>query len=71
MMITPEDIHVLYSQEDIQRLAQKLQPLTNRSEAEKQQHIDEIKEKCPFCGKEEPRSYTLTIGDYFSVDRHQ
>lgn len=32
---------------------------------------EETMTKCPFCGKEEPRSYTLTIGDYFSVDRHQ
>lgn len=42
----------LYSHEDIQHLAQVLQPLTNKSESEKQQHIDEIREKCPFCGGE-------------------
>lgn len=42
----------LYSPEEILQLAQKLQPLTNKSEAEKQQHIDDIKEKCPFCGSE-------------------
>ena len=42
----------LYSPEKILQLAQKLQPLTNKSEAEKQQHIDNIKEKCPFCGSE-------------------
>lgn len=42
----------LYSHEEIQQLAQKLQPLTNKSEAEKQQHIEEIKGKCPFCGSE-------------------
>lgn len=40
----------LYSYEDIQNLAQKLEPLTKSNEAEKQQHIDNIKEKCPFCG---------------------
>lgn len=42
----------LYSPEEILQLAQKLQPLTNKSEAEKQQHIDDIKEKCPFCGSD-------------------
>lgn len=42
----------LYSPEEILQLVQKLQPLTNKSETEKQQHIDDIKEKCPFCGSE-------------------
>lgn len=42
----------LYSPEDMLQLVQKLQPLTNKGEAEKQQHIDNIKEKCPFCGSE-------------------
>ncbi len=42
----------LYTPEEIMQLVQKLQPLTNKSEAEKQQHIDDIKEKCPFCGSE-------------------
>ena len=35
----------LYSPEEITQLVQKLQPLTNKSEAEKQQHVDDIKEK--------------------------
>lgn len=30
---------------------------------------EEFLAKCPFCGKEEPRRYSLTLGDYFSVDR--
>lgn len=42
----------LYSADEVHQLAQKLQPLTNKSEAKKQQHIDDIKEKCPFCGSE-------------------
>lgn len=42
----------LYSSEEILHLVQKLQPLTNKDEAEKQQHIGDIKEKCPFCGSE-------------------
>lgn len=42
----------LYSSEEMLQLVQKLQPLTNKDEAEKQQHINDIKEKCPFCGNE-------------------
>lgn len=42
----------LYTHDEIMQLVQKLQPLTNKSEAEKQQHIDDIKDKCPFCGNE-------------------
>lgn len=42
----------LYTPDEIMQLVQKLQPLTNKSEAEKQQHIDDIKDKCPFCGNE-------------------
>lgn len=42
----------MYSPEEMLQLVQKLQPLTNKSEAEKQQHIEDIKEKCPFCGSE-------------------
>lgn len=30
---------------------------------------EEIMIKCPICGKEEPRQYILSLGDYFSVDR--
>lgn len=42
----------MYSPEEMLQLVQKLQPLTNKSEAEKQQHIEDVKEKCPFCGSE-------------------
>lgn len=42
----------MHSPEEMLQLVQKLQPLTNKSEAEKQQHIEDIKEKCPFCGSE-------------------
>lgn len=42
----------MYSPEEMLQFVQKLQPLTNKSEAEKQQHIEDIKEKCPFCGSE-------------------
>ena len=42
----------IYSHEEIQTMAAKLQELTNRTAAEKQQHIDDINTKCPFCGSE-------------------
>lgn len=42
----------VYSNEEIQTMAAKLRELTNRTAAEKQQHIDDINTKCPFCGSE-------------------
>lgn len=39
-----------YSREEFCQLAEKLRSLTNKSEAEKRQHVDEIREICPFCG---------------------
>lgn len=41
-----------YSHLDIQRLVQRLEPLTNVANEEKKRHIEDIQEKCPFCGKE-------------------
>ncbi len=41
-----------YTLDDIQSMANKLQPLTNKGAAEKQQHIENIRNKCPFCGSE-------------------
>lgn len=43
---------LVYSHEEIQSMAAKLQKLTNKNAVEKQQHIDNIKTKCPFCGSE-------------------
>lgn len=40
----------IYAHDEIQSMADKLQGLTNKSAAEKQQHIDNIQNKCPFCG---------------------
>lgn len=48
----------LYSSAEMLQLVQKLQPLTNKCEAEKQQHIDDIKENARsaaanlFCAEE-------------------
>lgn len=41
-----------YTHTEIQTMVKKLQALTNKDFAEKQQHIENIKTKCPFCGSE-------------------
>ena len=41
-----------YTHREIQSIVGKLKPLTNKSANEKQQHIDTIQNKCPFCGGE-------------------
>ena len=43
---------ILYSEEEIHKMQDKLVILCNKSEVEKQQHIEDIKNKCPFCGSE-------------------
>lgn len=43
---------VIYSHSEIQAMVELLRPLTNKSEEEKQQHIDNIVTKCPFCGSD-------------------
>lgn len=43
---------IKYTHSDIKAMANKLQSLTNKDAAEKQQHIENIKNKCPFCGSE-------------------
>lgn len=48
LKVTP----VKYSHDEVQALAAKLTSLTNVSAEEKQQHIEDIKTKCPFCGSE-------------------
>lgn len=40
----------VYSHSEIQDMEAQLKALTNKSATEKQQHIDDIKMKCPFCG---------------------
>ena len=41
-----------YSHDEIRALADQLRPLTNKDDYEKQQHIENIQTKCPFCGSE-------------------
>lgn len=43
---------IKYTYDDIQSMADKLRPFTNKDTAEKQQHIENIQSKCPFCGSE-------------------
>lgn len=45
-----ESIRPLYSHTEIQDMETQLKTLANKSIAEKQQHIDGIETKCPFCG---------------------
>ena len=40
----------LYSHAEIQDMDAQLKTLTNKSDAEKQQHIVDLETKCPFCG---------------------
>lgn len=46
-----KDAPVVYSHADIERLAGLLRPLTEVTKEEKQQHIEDLKTKCPFCGQ--------------------
>lgn len=41
-----------YDHDEIQSMANRLISLTNKDALEKQQHIENIKTKCPFCGSE-------------------
>lgn len=43
---------IKYSRAEIDALAKRLEILTNRSDCEKMQHIEDIKTKCPFCGNQ-------------------
>lgn len=55
-----ENTQVKYTHAEIQAMADKLIPLTNKDESEKQQHIENIKMKCPFCGN----NLVLRRGNY-------
>lgn len=46
-----KDAPVVYSHADIERLAGLLRPLTEVTKEEKQQRIENLKTKCPFCGQ--------------------
>lgn len=41
-----------YTHDEIQTMANRLLSLTEKDAAEKQQHIDNIQTKCPFCGND-------------------
>lgn len=49
-----------YTHDEIQAIAEKLRPLTDKDAAEKQQHIENLQTKCPFCGN----SLILRKGKY-------
>ena len=41
-----------YTHYEIQRIVDVLRPFTYKDKSEKQQHIEEIRTKCPFCGND-------------------
>lgn len=43
---------IYYSHEEIERIAALLKPFTQITREEKQQHIENLQTKCPFCGSE-------------------
>ena len=47
-----ETLNVKYDEEKLNEIREKLEKGTNKTEEEKQQHVDTIKTKCPFCGSE-------------------
>lgn len=42
----------VYSPHEVREIADLLRPLTRISKTEKQQHIQNIKTKCPLCGSD-------------------
>lgn len=45
-----KDKPVIYSCADIETIKQRLEPVTNVTQLERQKHIEDIKTKCPYCG---------------------
>lgn len=52
LRITLKSAPVKYSHDEIMDMASKLRLLTDKDACEKQQHIENIKTKCPFCGND-------------------
>ena len=46
-----KDAPIIYSHEDIEQMVGMLEPFTEVSQEEKQQHIADMQTKCPYCGK--------------------
>lgn len=47
-----KDAPVIYTEAGIQTMADQLRGLTEKTAEEKQRHIDDLQNKCPFCGAE-------------------
>lgn len=47
-----KNAEVKYTKEEIEQMIEKLKPLTEKDVAEKEQHVENIRNKCPFCGSE-------------------
>ena len=46
------DLPVIYSFAEIEAMASSLRRHTRKSDAEKAQHVEDVKTKCPFCGSD-------------------
>lgn len=46
------DSQTVYSSREVRAIADLLRPLTRTTKAEKQEHIENLKTKCPFCGSD-------------------
>ena len=46
-----KDAPIIYSHKDIEQVVGLLEPFTEVSQEEKQQHIEDLQTKCPYCGK--------------------
>lgn len=46
-----KDAPIIYSHADIEQMVGLLEPFTEVSREEKQQHIENLQTKCPYCGK--------------------
>ena len=46
-----KDAPIIYSHEDIEQVVGLLEPFTEVSQEEKQQHIEDLQTKFPYCGK--------------------
>lgn len=46
-----KDAPIIYSHADIEQIVGLLEPFTEVSREEKQQHIENLQTKCPYCGK--------------------
>lgn len=52
LRITLNSSPIKYTREEMGAMVAKLKPLIDKNDSEKQQHIENIQTKCPFCGND-------------------